>query len=162
MAEQEQWRIVVGFPDYEVSNFGRVRRGISTQGRRAGKAITPKAPTKTATAMFQLQCGAFKRMVNAKKIFRNAWPELPCPEMNGEWAGQIKEQIKAEEGPRKPAVPKRSLPKGETARYCRDCGAPTTDYRCQLCWRILRGEVEGMDQADYGAGVDGYVQRFTY
>ena len=42
-------------------------------------------------------------------------------------------------------------------RRCHDCGAPTTDYRCQRCWARLRrtggyaptGEVSDMDTVAY-------------
>jgi hypothetical protein len=36
---QEQWRTVAGFPDYSVSNLGRVRRDIASKRSRAGRIL---------------------------------------------------------------------------------------------------------------------------
>jgi len=43
----EEWRPVVGFPDYEVSSLGRVRRSnpISKRGHRIATGILKAAPT---------------------------------------------------------------------------------------------------------------------
>jgi hypothetical protein len=37
----EVWKIVVGFPEYEVSNFGRIKRVSAATGTRIGKFVNP-------------------------------------------------------------------------------------------------------------------------
>ena len=39
--EAEGWRQVVGWPEYEVSNFGRLRRVAPALGTRPGKLVNP-------------------------------------------------------------------------------------------------------------------------
>lgn len=37
-------------------------------------------------------------------------------------------------------------------RKCTDCGRPTSNYRCEICWQKLRGDLdpEPMGEADFG------------
>lgn len=37
----EEWRVAPGYPDYDVSDLGRVRRTASGQGTRAGHILKP-------------------------------------------------------------------------------------------------------------------------
>ena len=37
----EQWKVIVGFPDYEVSDLGRVRRISPARGTGVGKVLQP-------------------------------------------------------------------------------------------------------------------------
>jgi hypothetical protein len=39
---QEQWRTVAGFPDYSVSDHGRVRRDVGGRGAVAGRILAKK------------------------------------------------------------------------------------------------------------------------
>jgi hypothetical protein len=42
---QEEWRPVVGFPDYEVSSLGRVRRAVDGYRKRAGQFLAQRIVT---------------------------------------------------------------------------------------------------------------------
>jgi len=39
----------------------------------------------------------------------------------------------------KMAVKEQTVVRQNSKRCCTDCGKPTTDYRCDACWRKLRG-----------------------
>lgn len=134
-----------------MSNYGYVRRRVQKGDKLSGKFLLPKAATKTSTALFQMQ-NSRKQSVNGKNLFERVWPDVedkPC--MTGEWVAQARERVlRQSPSVHKPAQERRKK-RGGTSRHCKDCGTPTNDYRCQICWKILLGgEYEATDQVDMG------------
>jgi hypothetical protein len=52
-----EWRTVVGFADYEVSNAGQVRRTTGGQGARAGRLLTWHTATSTGYPNVRMRVG---------------------------------------------------------------------------------------------------------
>lgn len=149
----EQWREIPGFPDYAMNDSGVVQRR-DTYGQNKGKYIQPRAASEQAVALYQLSLNRIKYNLNAEVLYRRVWPDLPAMRMRGDWVERIREKIV--EAQTKSAKPGISKGKGNTQnckRRCKGCGTPTNDYRCGECWKILRGEGEKMDQADYGTSL---------
>ncbi len=65
---QEEWRQVVGFPQYEVSSLGRVRRGERIRKLHTSKAFTSGYPSVTLCTSGKLRTFKVHRLVAAAFI----------------------------------------------------------------------------------------------
>lgn len=124
-----EWRDVPGYPGYQTSERGGLRTDT-------GYALTRKGRRYSL-----YRAGQIVRLM-PEELMALAWlaiEDLPDP------ATSAPEQTPAEPAPTKerkvPARPRDKIRQlgNRAQRRCHDCGKPTNNYRCDVCWARLRG-----------------------
>lgn len=139
-SEPEEWRPCALFGGrLEINRRGEVRRSDTLRAvshRQKGEGGLPFVKASMANRSV---CA----MVNVllEEAFGSgaaAAAGLPVPDMAKSAMVRAAWERKAEEARHTDASTlKRGLPRG--TRACHDCGRPTHQYRCEACWRKLRG-----------------------
>lgn len=81
-AEHQEWRVVPGFPDYEISNDGRLRRATDGSNSKKGKEIVSNIGA-TGYPKYSLSAPSGKRKtINAHRLVALTFLPSPAPEQN--------------------------------------------------------------------------------
>lgn len=120
----DEWRATERLPGYEINRSGAVRHAAT------GAAVAARSREHMLYVT-----------VTADRHVRSANVNVLLAEAFGKGAAEAA-GLQAPHMPRTLAVRealsrKRAMPRG--SRACHDCGKPTDQYRCEACWRKLRG-----------------------
>jgi len=148
---KEIWKPLNGYPGYKISNLGRLKR-TRVQGRYpAGWLMKPRRHERKY--VYQIKVDK-KIYLDVEEITKKHFPGF---RIHPGWHGwtlkqnkQDNQKLKKNYRPAPVHVPKKLKP---STRPCHDCGRPTTNYRCDACWRKIRGSSD-----DY---VPSFVESYT-
>ena len=130
-----EWRSVAGIPGYEINRQGAVRNVFT------GRAIKHQARANNNYAPY-VGIGDVCRQVNVllDETFGSGAAVaagLPAPHWNRVRVTRAPRRLKGE-FLRAGDVPLGELER-DTKRRCHSCGKPTWNYRCERCWKKVRG-----------------------
>ncbi len=87
-----------------------------------------------------------------KTFIANIWNKIYC---SAECHNSIPldHRIKPQRKKKKARVHHLSYDPDTPQRHCHDCGKPTNDYRCEACWKKLRGWDTALDDSEESSAV---------
>lgn len=123
------WQPLSYMPGYEINRDGEVR--LCGTWRLVPQSLHPTAKGKGPYISVQLDCGT--RAAHVANLMDETFGPgsavqagLPAPDL------AKAQQVRANGG----------HTRAHGKRRCHDCGKPTTNYRCDVCWRKRRGFAE--------------------
>ncbi len=132
-AQSRAWRPCVGVPGYEINRRGDVRTVNSC--RKLPQLFQGDHPVPYVYVTVRGRGTGRKIHVLLEETFgpgAAAAAGYPTPDLA---------QVRA----LRDALQRRGLPRG--SRACHDCGKPTDNYRCNACWKRVRGYGVGEESA---------------
>ncbi|WP_297668962.1 hypothetical protein [uncultured Desulfovibrio sp.] len=143
----EEFRIIPGFPGYEISRAGIVR---TATGYRLGRSSTGRVQLRS--------CGRVCRKPVAELVAA-AFPSRGCVVCGRQFephtsnarccspeCARIVDNRRPHGALRAASCSNRAVDAPQ--RRCHDCGKPTNNYRCAACWQKLRGRVDGLGDVE--------------
>ncbi len=140
----EKWKIIREYPDYEISNWGRVRRNVQLDKSPSawlGRLLKPKRLSKR-TIVYYLNNRQKTKTVSIKYLISNYWPNIII-EFSDEWLAYIIDINSIENESNKPERVRRSkylqrknreYINNENLRNCVVCKKPSgANYWCDKC-----------------------------
>ena len=139
----EQWRLIPGHPNYQMSNQGRVRNA-----KHNNKLINPR-PTNhkkmIGTGYYIYVDAEQGHFWQASRWYALTWPELPPIDFTDRWREAV---IKFNDLPKRDKSVHRKN-KIYTGRYCHcGCGRKTTDYYAPECRQRIRSQATGAEPVE--------------
>ncbi|HEU6435843.1 MAG TPA: hypothetical protein VE028_00130 [Nitratidesulfovibrio sp.] len=132
--QSHAWRPCVGLPGYEINRSGEVREANSC--RMLPPRVQGDHPVPYVYVTVRGRGTGRKVHVLLEETFGPGAASAagyPTPDLV---------QVRA----LRDALQRRGLPRG--SRACHDCGKPTDNYRCNACWKRVRGYGVGDEPAE--------------
>lgn len=121
-----EWKAIAYLPGFEINRGGDVRR------IGGGPLLTKLQGKRTSTPYVNAHTSRGFRTGSVNVLLEETFGPgaaevagLPKPDLE-----RVRNSRKARTVGRKP----------HGRRVCHDCGRPTNNYRCDRCWKIIRGE----------------------
>lgn len=134
----ESWKTIEKFPEYELSDKGRIRRRFDKPPYPAGRLLTP---IHTTGISYKLMVDSIGYTVSLNKLMKEYWPELNFEIINKKnWIEKIKEINKSQNEKLQNLTVSKEVDDEyqyippEKRRNCIECGEDSgVDRRCKIC-----------------------------
>ena len=121
MGEAEEYRCLVEFPEYEISRAGVVRRV-------GGRAVSAR-----------VKQGSGVQWVQLSRDYKQYGRTLSVLLVEAFGPGAAQAAGIKEPDMRRVGRSRGRVGRAKSTRVCHNCGRPTANFRCDECWRGIRG-----------------------
>ena len=138
---------------YEVNRYGLVRKGERARGSlRPGQLLRPMKKSRHAQMSYSITLQTERRIVGAEDLVREVHGKEMLP-VEGLFE-KILRIIDFNKKKTRTSSDARAHTPVSGNRRCHDCGCPTNNYRCDVCWAKIRGSGKvGLEAIDFGCEI---------